>query len=135
MRSRDEKTDRPTQASTSFEIGKRELDARTSIVSVAGELDLVSAPQLKWMLVDAFEEGASQVVLDLSQTTFMDSTALGVLVGVERNLEDGERFAIVCAQAVVLRIFEISGMDGAFSIFATLEDALAGDRADTARAI
>ena len=63
-------------------------------------------------------------MIDLSATTFMDSTALGVLVGVNRSLDDGTHLAIVCTEPNVLRIFELSGMDGVFAIFGELEQAL-----------
>jgi len=112
-------------SAASFAITARELDARTSAVSVEGELDLTTAPRLKWMLVDAIQGGRTRLVLDLSLTTFMDSTALGVLVVVNRNLGAGAALAIACPNANVLRIFELSGMDGAFAIFPTLEEALA----------
>jgi anti-sigma B factor antagonist len=123
----------PSRADTSdgstpvpFAIDRRELDTRTSVISIGGELDLATAPQLKWMLLDALEEGHSRLVVDLSQATFMDSTALGVLVGVDRSLESGATLAIVCASTSLLKIFELSGMDGVFAIFSTLDDALPG---------
>jgi anti-sigma B factor antagonist len=109
---------------TAFEVAQRELDARTSVVSVAGEVDLSTAPRLKWALLDALEAGHDQLIVDLSRATFMDSTALGVLVGVKRSLDVGA-LAIVCAHADVLKIFELSGMDGAFTIVSTLGEALA----------
>jgi anti-sigma B factor antagonist len=122
-----------SQYSEGFAIGRRELDGRTSVVSVDGDLDLATAPQLKWMLLDALEEGHTQLVLDLSRTGFMDSTALGVLVGVNRGLETG-KLAIVCPSAQVLKIFELSGIDAAFAISATLDDALARVHAQTTSA-
>ena len=128
------KTDRSLPIPDAFDIARRELDDRTSVISIAGDLDLSTAPQLKWMLLDSLEAGHSQLVVDLSRATFMDSTALGVLIGVNRNLEVGARLAIVCDRASLLKIFELSGMDGAFSIFPTLEDALAhaqGSAAET----
>ena len=77
------------------------------------------------MLVDAIQSGRGRLLLDLSLTTFMDSTALGVLVVVNRNLASGAAMAIACPNPNVLRIFELSGMDGAFAIFPTFEEALA----------
>ncbi len=114
-----------TPTAVPFAIGRRELDRRTSLISVQGDLDLASAPRLKWTLVDALEEGHSKLILDLSLTTFMDSTALGVLVGVNRGLPDGGILVLVCGRANLLKIFELSGMDGAFVISPTLEQALA----------
>jgi anti-sigma B factor antagonist len=124
MFNRADKTDRSLPIPPLFGIGRRELDQRTSVISVEGELDLSTAPQLKWMLVDSLEAGHSELVVDLSLTTFMDSTALGVLVGVDRSLGIGGRLAIVCTRANLLKIFELSGMDGVFAISPTLEDAL-----------
>src|SRR5581483_3641824 len=91
--------------SAPFTIYKRDLDERASVISVEGELDLSTAPRLKWMLLDCLEGGHCQVVADLSRVTFMDSTALGVLVGVQRKLADAARLAIVCTSENVLQIF------------------------------
>jgi anti-sigma B factor antagonist len=115
---------------TAFEIRRQELDGHTSLVAVEGELDLSTAPRLKWMLIDSLQTGLSRLLVDLSRATFMDSTALGVLVGVKRKLDVGERLAIVCPRSDLLEIFEFSGMDGAFAIFPTLEEALANVRQD-----
>jgi anti-sigma B factor antagonist len=128
MPSRAAISDRSKPPSTAFGIVQRELDRRTSVIAVEGELDLSTAPRLKWMLVDALETGHSQLVLDLSLTTFMDSTALGVLVAIKRKLDGGERLVIACARPGVLKIFEYSGMDGAFAIFPTLAEAAASVR-------
>jgi anti-sigma B factor antagonist len=129
MRTQAGSTDSSQSTHTAFAIGRQDLDARTSVIAVAGELDLATAPELKWTLLDALEEGHSQLILDLSGTSFMDSTALGVLVGVNRSFEQGGTLAIVCAHAGVLKIFELSGVDGVFAILPTLEDALAAVRA------
>jgi anti-sigma B factor antagonist len=127
-----DKIDAPVAAAVEFGIIRHELDDRTSLISVEGELDLSTAPQLKWMLLDSLDAGHDQLVLDLSLSTFMDSTALGVLIGVNRSLDVGGRMAIACARTDVLHIFELSGLDSAFSIFATLGEALAYIQRDPA---
>jgi anti-sigma B factor antagonist len=116
-----------------FAIYKRDLDERTSVISVEGELDLSTAPKLKWMLMDALEPAGAQVVADLSLVGFMDSTALGVLVNVQRKLDADSRLAIVCTSEKVLQIFEFSGIDSAFAIFSTLEQALTHVRSQPAQ--
>jgi len=125
MLSRADKADTSPPGGAAFAIDRRELDEHTSVIAVQGELDLSTAPQLKWMLLDSLQEGHSRLIVDLSRTSFMDSTALGVLVGVNRSLGGDERLAIVCTRPSLLKIFELSGLDGAFVICATLEDALA----------
>ncbi|HEX3433396.1 MAG TPA: STAS domain-containing protein [Solirubrobacteraceae bacterium] len=119
--------------SGSFGIIQSQPDERTSVVSLEGELDLGRAPSLKWALVDSVDAGYKQLIVDLTRVRFMDSTALSVLVGVNRSLDAGARLAIVCVNTNVLKIFELSGMDGAFAIFPTVDEALAHVQGSTAR--
>jgi anti-anti-sigma factor len=126
-------TSNPQAFTGAFGIIQSQPDARTSVVALEGELDLGRAPNLKWALVDSVDAGYRQLVVDLSRVTFMDSTALGVLVGVNRSLDVGARLAIVCVHDNVLKIFELSGMDGSFAIYPTLDQALAYVRGHTSR--
>jgi len=116
-----------------FEVHQRRLDGGIAVVAAEGELDLSTAPRLKWAMVDALQAGAESMVLDLSPATFMDSTTLGMLIGVRRTLREGERLTIVCPPGDVLKIFEFAGMDEAFAIFPTLDEALAQARGHAAR--
>jgi stage II sporulation protein AA (anti-sigma F factor antagonist) len=106
-----------------FAIWRRELDGRTVVISIEGELDLSTARRLERMLRDARAAGHQPLIVDLSLCKFIDSTALRVLNDVNRSL-DHARLVIVTEQVNVLRILELSGMDGAFAIFPTLEGAL-----------
>ena len=51
------------------------------VIALTGEIDLYTAPEFKQQLLDVIEKGGKQVVVDLTDTTFIDSTTLGVLVG------------------------------------------------------
>jgi anti-sigma B factor antagonist len=108
-----------------FGIMQSDHDAHTSIVSVQGELDLDTAPRLKWMLMDAIETGHDRLIVDLTEATFMDSMTLSVLVTVKRTLGEHPRLAIVCTRENLIQIFEFAGLDGLFAIFPTLDEALA----------
>ncbi len=116
-----------------FGVIQSQPDESTSVVALEGELDLEHAPSLKWALVDSLDAGFKQIVVDLTRVRFMDSTALSVLVGVNKSLDAGARLAIVCVNANVLKIFELSGMDEAFAIFPTPEQALVHVRGQTTR--
>jgi anti-sigma B factor antagonist len=133
MLSPSELGDRSVPDANAFAIVEQRPDDHTVVIACDGELDLSTAPQLKWRLVAALEGGRTAIVVDLGQLTFMDSTALGVLVGVRRSLDVGARLAIVCTHPGVLNIFQISGLDGAFDIFATREEALASVRGEGPR--
>ncbi len=126
-------TQSPQPFTGSFGIIQSQPDERTSVVALEGELDLERAPSLKWALVNSVDAGKQQLVVDLTQVRFMDSTALSVLVGVNRSLDVGSRLAIVCTNQNVLKIFELSGMDGVFEIFPTVEQALEHVRGKTVR--
>ena len=96
------------------------------MVTIAGEVDLYTAPEFHDVLLQGIDEGARQVVVDLSAVTFIDSTALGVLVHSAKRLgPDGGALHIVCGPGGVRRILEITGLAGVFAIHPTLDEALA----------
>src|SRR5258706_3716640 len=86
MLSPSELGDRSGPGSNAFAIIEQRPDERTAVISIAGELDLSTAPQLKWRLVDALEAGLGGIVVDLREGTVLGSTTLRVLVGVRRGL-------------------------------------------------
>jgi anti-sigma B factor antagonist len=98
------------------------------VIAVEGDLDLATAPQLKWTLVDLMNAGRTQLVLDLSGVGFIDSTAIGVLIGFQRSLGTDARLAIADARSSVLRIFDVAGVKGTLRLFPTLDAALADAR-------
>ncbi len=134
MHGRAETPNRPQPNPTAFGIVQRDHDELTSVISVEGDLDLSTAPRLKWMLIDSIDTGHSRLVVDLTSATFMDSMTLGVLLSVKRSLDMGARLAIVCTHANLLQIFEFAGMDGVFAIHPTLDEALAHVHGDAAGA-
>ena len=98
-----------------------------TVLTVAGELDMATAPQLKERLEGAIHRASSEaVVADLLRVSFIDSTALGVLVtALKQSQEEGREFRIVVAEDRILKVFAITGLKDAFAIFPTLADALA----------
>ncbi len=107
----------------SFDIFEREVDG-VPVVSVVGEIDVATAPRLREHLRDRMDAGSSTVVVDLLDVTFMDSTALGVLVGaVKRCHEAGGELRLVVDQPRILKLFEITGLTDVFSIHSTPEAA------------
>jgi anti-sigma B factor antagonist len=111
-----------------FLISQHAIGKDARVVCVEGELDLSTAPQLKRALAETLRARCREIVGDLAKVPFMDSTALGVLIGVNKSLDVGARMAIVCTNENVLRIFEFSGLDGTFAIFPTFDEALAHAR-------
>src|SRR5205823_4278602 len=82
--------------------------------------DLFTAPELKAAIVSAIEAGRTRLVVDLSETTFLDSTALGVLIGALKRLRtrDGA-MTLVNRDANIAKTVEITGLDQIFVIAET----------------
>ena len=111
----------------SFEISEK-VHAGHPVLSVVGELDVATAPDLRDRLEDAVDHAQRNAVLvDLLGVAFIDSTALGVLIsGLKRSQAVGGELRIVVAEPRILKIFEITGLTDVFSIFPTIDEATAG---------
>jgi anti-sigma B factor antagonist len=111
-----------------FSIEDRTVDDGIHVVAVRGEIDLFTAPEFKQRVSAAIDAGARRLVLDLSETTFIDSSSLGVLIGAHRRLrrQDGS-LAIVCRDDTIIKTFRVTGLDTVFTIVETLDEALNGD--------
>ncbi len=94
------------------------------VIAVTGEIDVATAPQLRECLHRVIAEGGSTIVLDLLGVTFLDSTALGVLVGaLKRCHELGGDLHVVVADPRIMKIFEITGLTKVFTITDSLQAA------------
>ena len=108
-----------------FQATSERLDDETLVVSVVGELDLYTVPELERELLAA--DGARSVVVELSECTFIDSTTLGVLVAANRRLGlTDARLLIVASSVEISRPFEVTGLDREFAFHASLASALNG---------
>ena len=108
-----------------FDVSTEELSDGTYVVSVAGEIDVYNAPDLDAQLQDVFGRGGRRVIVDLCRTTFIDSMAMGVLVGAIKYLRTVEgKLALVCGKGDVGHFFEIAGLDRVFTMCGSRADAL-----------
>lgn len=103
-------------------------EGRVTLVDVGGEIDVYTAPVLRDRLDDLIAGGGYRLVVDLQDVTFMDSTALGVLVGRLKLVRaHGGSLRLVSSQDRVLKVFAITGLDKVFQIFATVDEAVADE--------
>ena len=95
-----------------------------AIVTAEGELDAYAAPELTAGFANVRD--ARDVVVDLKAVSFLDSTALGVVVRTVREVgERGDRIRLVLPESAARRIFEITMLDQVLPLAETREDALA----------
>jgi anti-sigma B factor antagonist len=116
---------------TEFALTEETLEGDRHVVAVRGEIDLFTAPELKSTLLGAIDAGRTRIVVDLSETTFLDSTALGVLIGAVKRLRtrDGV-LTLVNIDPNIAKTFEITGLDQIFTITSTREEAVAALNGD-----
>jgi anti-anti-sigma factor len=104
-------------------------DERGTVVAVAGELDLASAPALEDELEKLIGAGttAGTVVIDLRQLEFIDSTGLSVLVKAHQRAQDSERrFGLVKGGSQVQRLLALTGLSDRLTVADTPEELLDG---------
>lgn len=112
---------------TTREVGE------VTVVTLVGEIDVYTAPELRQHLTAIIAGGHERLVLDLTDVPFLDSTGLGVLVGRLKVLrQQGGDLDLVISSERVLRNFSITGLDKVFAIHPSAEAALAHHgRSDT----
>jgi anti-sigma B factor antagonist len=97
-------------------VRTRQIGPATYRIALTGEFDMYTAPEFRHDLHACIEHGASEVIVDLSASTFIDSTILGVLLGGMRSLrERGGEISVACPDSI-RKIFEITGLDRVLTI-------------------
>ncbi len=102
------------------------LEGEIAVVEVSGWVEISTAPDLRDTLISLIDEGRLHLALDLSATEFIDSTGLGVIVGLLHRLRsrDGS-LAISGATGRVLHAFQISRLTQILTLTDTVADAIA----------
>jgi anti-sigma B factor antagonist len=89
------------------------------IVAVSGEVDLALAPSMEEQIASALDQSHA-VIVDLGAATFIDSVALGTLISARQRCESsGETLYLIVSDHRVKRVFELTGLESAFSMFET----------------
>jgi anti-sigma B factor antagonist len=116
-----------------FAINTESIDGDRYVVAVAGELDLFTVPELKSALRHALTSGHTRLVVDLTETSFLDSTAVAVLIGAVRRLQSRDRvLTIANADPHLVKTFETMGLTELFTIHPTRHQAVQALDADYA---
>jgi anti-sigma B factor antagonist len=111
-----------------FEVNVGELENGVRTISVRGELDLSTAPELEGPLDEALNSGEGSLLIDLSRCEFIDSTGIALIVRAWQRLDSGEngRALVICSQNdQVRRVLEITGLELSIPVHLTRDDAIA----------
>ena len=91
---------------------KYDSEKENWIVNVSGELDVPCADILKDELNERIDEKFSDVILDMSDLQYIDSTGVGVIVGIMKRLKpEDKKISLINTKNNVKKIFKITGLD------------------------
>ena len=114
-----------TPVDRAFEVDVERRPDGMAVVVVEGDVDLHSGPALRNRLAGLVDDGVERIVVDLSDATFLDSMALGVLLGAKRDLAaTGGELELVVTRDDIRRIFEITMLERIFVLHGSREGAL-----------
>jgi anti-sigma B factor antagonist len=97
-----------------------------TVLRPQGEIDCATGPTLKECITETLVRGPVHLVIDLGDVDFIESTGLGALVGGRRRAEAvNGSLSLVCIEDRLLQVFRITGLDKVFTIFDTVDAAVA----------
>jgi len=115
-----------------LEIQVRWHGQRCCVITLAGELDVATAPDLMEPLREILEEDPQRLVIDLDEVTFLDSTGLGVLVSAYQRMSTrAGGLAFVCHSRSCLKVMQITGLSRVFRFAPSVEEAVTAPLAQT----
>jgi anti-sigma B factor antagonist len=107
-------------SATAYRVGEVE------VVALAGEIDMVTGPQVQAAIRDGLAARPAVLVVDLTAVTFLGSTGLTALVQAHQTAGERTSLRVVAAHRAVLHPIELTVLDKELAVFASLAQALAG---------
>ena len=99
-----------------------------SVVSVSGEIDLVTAPALEQAISSVIADDPTALVIDLSAVEFLGSVGLKILAATYEKLSNSTEFGVVARGPATRRPIHLTGLDKTFPLYPTLDDAFTAVR-------
>jgi len=97
------------------------------VLAITGEIDLYSVKQLKEHVSQVIEqEREARIIMDLNNVKYIDSTGLGILIGIKRRCaEKAGELVLVFESDRISNLFNITGLHNVFAIYKTVDEAAA----------
>ncbi len=108
---------------TTFDVGKHLVDDAV-VLTVSGEVDMLSAPQLAEAIRTALAAAPPALVIDLTKVDFLASAGMTVLVTAQAEVAPPTRFAVVANGPATSRPIKLMGLDNILALYSTLDSAL-----------
>lgn len=95
-----------------------------AVVSIAGEIDLSTAPTFEAAIAEALDDEPPVLVIELSEVSFMASVGLRILASTHEKVSDSVQIAVVAGNPATSRPMQLTGLDNVLALYPTLDDAL-----------
>jgi anti-sigma B factor antagonist len=106
---------------------------KIAVVQLSGWIEIASAPQLRDTLISLVDDGHLHLVIDLSEVVFLDSTGLGVLIGLLHRLRSRDGSVVLAgAKERVYKVFHTTQLTKFLTFTDTVDDAIAAINSGTA---
>ncbi len=116
-----------TQDTLSIDLSNAR-DGAVAVFALSGTLDIATSPSLRAALMEAADRDHHEMIVDLTQLEFLDSTGLGALIGAhKRAAEHHGAVRLVAQEGQILRLLRITGLLDVFSVYPNLDAALSDD--------
>jgi anti-sigma B factor antagonist len=102
----------------------REDHGNSIVLAVAGEVDLLTAPDLRRELTQALDDHPETLVVDLSKVEFLASPGLAALVGAHQRARDGTQLRLVAEGSATFRPLQLTGLDEEIPVYRSCAEAL-----------
>ena len=100
------------------------VDEESVVIRPQGRLNLLAAPRLREVVAQSVAQGRPRIVVDLSETTFMDSSGLGALVaGLKSSRQGGGNLRIARLSPQVEMVLTLTNLDRVLKPYPSVEDA------------
>jgi anti-anti-sigma factor len=110
-----------------MELEDSQIVPGTALVVCRGRLNMAAAPELRKYLDEVFEDGSNRLVLDLSETSFIDSSGLGALIGaLKRARSRGGDLRIAAPSEQVRMVLGLTNLDRVLRAHASVDEATRG---------
>jgi anti-sigma B factor antagonist len=102
-----------------IELSER-LGGDYTVLTVRGEVDILTVPALNEWLSEVVRAQATDLLVDLHRTAFIDSTGLHALLNAQRRLvQQGRRLHVVCANGPVRRSIELARLTATLGVISS----------------
>jgi len=95
------------------------------VIDVQGEIDVYTSPRVKETINELIEKEHYNLIINLEEVRYIDSTGLGVLIGALKKVrEHNGSINLICTNPQIKKIFNITGLVKIFGIFKNVEEAV-----------